>query len=474
MRDINRKFISFLLFQLWEIGVFCLAVTVGMIALENAGFGPAAAYADAAGLSILAVLALLWNRLLNAFDLYLSRRLVARSNEYFSLVFAVVIAAGFLALLGALLNQPLNQLPFLAWFMVTAVTFLLPGRLVSRLFLRAARAYGRNVRFVAIVGTGREGQSLARHILKTPQNGYRILGMFDVAAPIAPLQEPFRYEGDLNALTQRLMREPVDEVLIALPLEHNYPDVMRVLEICARTGVSARVTGDLLKPAGFAAPDIEQLGARAFLHYNARPDWGWQGYAKRGFDILGAGLGLVALLPILLMVIVAIKLDSRGPAFFVQNRVGRDRKTFKFLKFRTMVQNAEALQKDLESQNEAGGPVFKIKKDPRITRLGAFLRKYSIDELPQLINVLKGDMSLVGPRPLPLRDVERFEHDWHARRFSVRPGLTCAWVLKGRSQLAFDDWVQTDLEYIDNWSLMQDVNICLRTIPAVFRGSGAY
>jgi lipopolysaccharide/colanic/teichoic acid biosynthesis glycosyltransferase len=168
-----------------------------------------------------------------------------------------------------------------------------------------------------------------------------------------------------------------------------------------------------------------------------------------------------------------IKLDSAGPVFFVQERVGFNKRKFRMFKLRTMVANAEQKQAHLEKLNEADGPVFKIKHDPRFTRVGKFLRKSSIDELPQLLNVLKGEMSLVGPRPLPLRDYQGFEEDWLRRRFSVRPGLTCLWQINGRSSVSFKDWMILDMRYIDSWSFWLDLKILLQTIPAVLRGSGA-
>jgi exopolysaccharide biosynthesis polyprenyl glycosylphosphotransferase len=474
MHEGKWKFAAYVLFQLSEVAVFVVAFAAGMIALDQAGIITLADYAHPFFFGVLAVFAVLWNRLLNAFDLYLSRRLISRSNEYLSLVFAVAIASAFLSLAGALLGQPINSSVFLSWFMLVAVALLVPGRILGRLLLRTARAYGRNLRFVAIVGAGAEAQALARHIQANPQFGFQIRGLFDTAAMRATLPKDLNGGGSLRDLSQILMHEPVDEVLIALPMASRFDDIRRALNMCARTGVSARVTGELLLNIGYAAPEIEMIGNNPSLHYDAVPNWGWQGKVKRGLDVVGAGLGLIALLPLFLVVAILIKLDSPGPVFFVQTRVGKNRKHFNFLKFRTMIQDAEARQADLESRNEAGGPVFKIKSDPRITRLGHFLRKYSIDELPQLINVLIGEMSLVGPRPLPLRDVARFEHDWYSRRFSVRPGLTCSWVLAGRSQLDFDVWVQTDLDYIDNWSLLKDFKICLLTVPAVARGSGAY
>ena len=166
-------------------------------------------------------------------------------------------------------------------------------------------------------------------------------------------------------------------------------------------------------------------------------------------------------------------MTSPGPAFFIQERVGLNKRIFRLYKFRTMVKDAKQKQAELEDLNECMGAAFKITNDPRITTVGKFLRKVSIDELPQLINVLKGDMSLVGPRPLPVRDYNGFNEDWHRRRFSVRPGITCLWQVNGRHNIPFNRWMELDLEYIDKWSLFLDLSILIRTIPAVFKGSGA-
>jgi exopolysaccharide biosynthesis polyprenyl glycosylphosphotransferase len=194
---------------------------------------------------------------------------------------------------------------------------------------------------------------------------------------------------------------------------------------------------------------------------------------KRVFDVTAGGLGLIALAPLLAAIALAIRLTSPGPTFFIQERYGLNRRIFRMYKFRTMVANAEALQLALEHLNEAAGPVFKIRDDPRITAVGRFLRRTSLDELPQLINVVTGDMSLVGPRPLPLRDVRHFGEGALMRRFSVRPGLTGLWQVSGRSELGFEDWIRLDLQYIDRWSIGLDLKILLRTVPAVVRGAGA-
>jgi len=195
---------------------------------------------------------------------------------------------------------------------------------------------------------------------------------------------------------------------------------------------------------------------------------------KRLLDVVGASLILLVISPLLLVVALLVKLTSRGPAVFRQERAGMNGRVFTLYKFRTMVQGAEMDRAKLESKNEMDGPVFKIKEDPRITGVGKFLRKTSIDELPQLWNVVKGDMSLVGPRPLPTYEVEKFE-PWQRRRMSMRPGITCLWQVSGRNKVTtFVEWMRLDLEYVDRWSLGLDLKILLRTIPAVLGGRGAY
>jgi exopolysaccharide biosynthesis polyprenyl glycosylphosphotransferase len=196
-------------------------------------------------------------------------------------------------------------------------------------------------------------------------------------------------------------------------------------------------------------------------------------HLKRALDIAGAGVGLVLLSPLFVLVAVLVKCTSKGPVFFRQKRYGLNRRTFYIYKFRSMIVNAEAAQANLEHMNQNSGPVFKIFSDPRVTRIGAILRKTSIDELPQLLNVLKGDMSLVGPRPLNLRDVGRFSEGRLMRRFSVKPGITCLWQVSGRSNVNFDRWISLDLQYIDNWSLLLDLRILALTVPAVVKCRGA-
>ena len=209
------------------------------------------------------------------------------------------------------------------------------------------------------------------------------------------------------------------------------------------------------------------------MFFHSAPPFSWRTEIKRLIDLVGSFALLVLLAPLFLFISILIKLDSPGSVFFVQERMGYNKRRFRMIKFRTMVSDAEARLKDIEHLNEKSGPIFKIKKDPRITRLGRFLRKSSLDELPQLINVVFGDMSLVGPRPLSIRDALGLEESWQKRRFSVRPGLTCLWQISGRSNLTFEQWMKLDLEYIDHWSLLLDCQILMKTVPAVLTSRGA-
>jgi exopolysaccharide biosynthesis polyprenyl glycosylphosphotransferase len=200
---------------------------------------------------------------------------------------------------------------------------------------------------------------------------------------------------------------------------------------------------------------------------------GWPHLVKRVLDVCVSLVLLIVLAPVLFITALLIRLMSPGPIFFGQKRVGLNKRQFVMYKFRTMIPNAEKAQEQLLALNEMTGPVFKIKNDPRVTPIGRFLRKTSLDELPQLWNVLTGDMSLVGPRAMSVRDYQFFSEDWQRRRFSVRPGITCLWQVNGRNSIPFEQWMQLDMQYIDKWSLWLDLKILARTIPAVLKGSGA-
>jgi exopolysaccharide biosynthesis polyprenyl glycosylphosphotransferase len=307
-----------------------------------------------------------------------------------------------------------------------------------------------------------------------PELGYRIKGFVDEPpASIDGLKgTEYPLLASLSDFRSFLNQNPVDEVMICLPMKSRYEEAWRIVSLCEQEGIIVRLLSDLFNPK-LGRLRVESLGGQALITIITGALAGWPLIAKRLLDIVGSGLLLVLFSPVLLATVLLIKVTSPGPVFFVQERLGQNKRLFRIYKFRTMVQGADQMQKELEHLNEVDGPAFKIRDDPRITPVGKFLRKTSIDELPQLFNVLKGDISLVGPRPLPVRDYRNFHEDWHRRRFSVKPGITCLWQVGGRSDLDFDQWMKLDMFYIDHWSFWLDLKILLRTVPAVLQGRGA-
>jgi exopolysaccharide biosynthesis polyprenyl glycosylphosphotransferase len=252
-----------------------------------------------------------------------------------------------------------------------------------------------------------------------------------------------------------------------------FGQVERVIEICELEGVEVWLLADFFRTQ-ISQTTVDDLMGRPMLVFRSAPEASWQGVAKQMLDVVGASFALILLSVPLIIVGALVKLTSSGPILFRQERSGLNGRTFTMLKFRTMVSNAEQKKAELASFNEMDGPVFKISNDPRVTPIGRILRKFSVDELPQLWNVLKCEMSLVGPRPLPVDEIKRINDPAHRRRLSVKPGLTCLWQIRGRNEVtSFKDWVSLDLEYIDNWSLWLDLKILLKTIPVVVLGTGA-
>jgi exopolysaccharide biosynthesis polyprenyl glycosylphosphotransferase len=321
-----------------------------------------------------------------------------------------------------------------------------------------------------IVGTGPRGQRLYHELAVVRKAEYTVVGFVDSADQATSVALNGNMLGRLEDLEGILMRNAIDEVFIVLPIKSQYAEIQRVLETCERVGVRAKYLADLFETTWAVGEDD---GHGVSVEATPRSPEGWRLVAKRLIDLTGASTGLVLLSPVLVLAAIAIKLSSPGPVLYTQMRYGLNRRLFRMYKLRSMVVDAEALQTSLEVRNEATGPVFKIQKDPRVTPVGKWLRRSSLDEFPQLFNVLRGEMSLVGPRPLPTRDVHRFTEAALMRRFSVRPGLTCLWQVSGRSNLTFDDWIRLDLQYIDEWSMRLDVWVLLRTIPVVLKGTGA-
>jgi exopolysaccharide biosynthesis polyprenyl glycosylphosphotransferase len=347
------------------------------------------------------------------------------------------------------------------------------GRFSLRSFLKFIRRRGYNYRRVLLVGRNPRAEKIIGNILANPQFGVKILGFVD--APQNDSCSRFCDQPVLGGLTEierLLSRIVVDEVIVTLPLKSFYDEILGVIRTCEKTGVEVKIPSDLFKLSHSKSTINTYFGQRMIEFYSS-PRMQVQLVLKRALDLALSTSALVVLVPLFLAAALAIKLNSAGPVFFVQKRVGYNGRIFHMYKFRTMLKNAAELKGSIQHLNEMDGPVFKILDDPRITSVGRYLRRTSIDELPQLFNVLMGDMSLVGPRPPVPEEVEKYRlHD--RRRLSIKPGLTCTWQVSGRNRVSFERWMEMDQKYIDEWSLWLDVKILTKTIPAVLLQRGAH
>jgi exopolysaccharide biosynthesis polyprenyl glycosylphosphotransferase len=316
------------------------------------------------------------------------------------------------------------------------------------------------VRRVLLVGVGAEIQHIRKEIESQNTSHFKIAGVLDLNRESIKQLVQFLHDHSVN--------------MVILNTRHTGFDVVEAaIHACELEGVEVLLMAEFIKTR-LSRRSFDEFQGHPVVVFRTAPDQSWQSICKNVMDYFLSVLLIVLLSPLLLMVAALIKLTSPGPVLFRQQRAGLNGHPFTIYKFRTMVTDAERRQQELAAQNEMSGPVFKVTNDPRIIPIGRLLRKYSIDELPQLFNVARGEMSLVGPRPLPVDEVRRFDDMAHRRRLSVRPGLTCLWQISGRNKISdFTDWVRLDLEYIDNWSLWLDARILLRTVPAVLAGSGA-
>ncbi len=406
-----------------------------------------------------------WLFILSSFWLYRSKRLASREDEFADVLRAVAFCTMILATLILLAEWHIFPKRFLLMFAVISFILLSAIRLFKRKLLKQFRLHGRNLRSVVVIGAGARGQKIVKLIKENPEIGYHFAGFVD------DMNVP-DILGNLSQISKVLAENVIDEVIICLPIKTFYDQMETIAKAAEEQGITVRIYSDLfnLKLARAVAGEIGE--APILSLYTSRLS-DWQMFVKNFIDFTGGLILLLLLSPLMLVIAVLIKLNSPGPVLFIQERIGYNKRRFKMFKFRTMGIDAAAQQKDLEALNEAEGPVFKIKNDPRITSVGRWLRKTSLDELPQLLNILLGDLSLVGPRPLPERDFRKFKKLWFNRRFSVKPGITCIWQISGRSDTSFDKWILQDLEYIDKWSLTLDLKILLKTIPIVIRGTGA-
>ena len=417
---------------------------------------------------------LVWHVIFALSGLYRSRRLTALWGEIIDVIKATF--SGTLALFAfALLFRIQMVTPvFLAAFWTVSSAIIILSRVILRNVLKLMRIHGRNLSHLLIVGTNLRAMQFAQKIEKNKELGYHLIGFADNKwEDIGEFQTTeYHLVTDLDNLADFLSDHIVDEVAICLPMKQYSHEAPKIVSICQQQGIIVRYIFDVFIPE-LGQSKWEQFENDSVITIYTGEMNGVPILIKRGLDFSISLILIIILTPLLLITALLIKLTSSGPAFFIQERVGLNKRRFRLYKFRTMVVDAEQKLSRFEHLNEVSGPVFKIEDDPRITRVGKFLRKTSIDELPQLFNVLKGDMSLVGPRPLPVRDYKGFDQDWHRRRLSVRPGITCLWQISGRCSVPFEKWMELDMEYIDHWSLWLDFKILAKTIPAVLNGSGA-
>ncbi len=411
----------------------------------------------------------LWLAIFARQRLYNTRFIGRRIDEIRRIVNAVTLGVLSVALAGYLLGELVPRGALVVLFLV-AVAFVVVEREVARRVFAAMRQSGKLVRHVVIAGANPEGRELAAMLQAEPWHGYCVLGFVDdtVTDPQPVAGVPLL--GTVSDAAEIVRRHQGASVIVAASAIESQTTNRLARDLLER-GIHVELSSTLRDIASQRLT-VRPLGRFPVVYVEPIQRGGWRRVAKRTFDAVIAALGLVVASPVLAVAAVAIKMDSRGSVLFSQIRVGRDSKPFRVLKLRSMVPDAEQQLADLFAQNEADGPLFKMKRDPRVTRVGRLIRKTSIDEIPQLWNVLRGEMSLVGPRPALPHETEAWD-PLLTQRLRVKPGITGMWQVNGRSESSFEDYTRLDLYYVDNWSLLTDIAILLKTVPVVLSSRGA-
>jgi exopolysaccharide biosynthesis polyprenyl glycosylphosphotransferase len=426
-------------------------------------------------LKIYPIVLIIWSILLFTYESYHSHRTVPLTREALTTIRVVAVGTVLLATLAYLM--PLRQLSR-SWFILfaaMAAVLMVAEKILVRVIARWVRSKGLNYRTVLIVGTGRRATDIAHLIAHHQYWGYKILGFVSDGHRLSNGWARYRIFGNVPELKHILetgaIVEPIDEIVFAVTRK-KLDEMKQIFLLCEELGIRTRVAMNFFQNR-VARLEIEELEGVPFLTFTTTPSNEAQLAAKRALDIAVSMLLLALSFPVIAFAALLIKISSPGSVLFKQKRIGLNGRMFTLYKFRTMIADAHARRDEVAHLNEMNGPVFKMKEDPRVTPVGRWLRKFSLDELPQLWNVLKGDMSLVGPRP-PIPEEVASYHRWHRRRLSMKPGLTCLWQVSGRNEIQdFDHWMKLDLQYIDNWSPRLDLKILLKTIPAVLSGKGA-
>ena len=418
-------------------------------------------------LGVLACLA--WPLILDRFGIYGSHRREDLAGVLRSMAAATGAGVVMLSTVAFVIAAPIAPQFPLAFGALTFAS-LAALRVGGYAVLRAARRTGSNTRNLLVIGSGARAQYVQQVIAAHPEWGLRVVAFVDDGEPDGGPRVPRERVRKFIDVPALLRDEAIDEALIACP-RSLLPAIGSVVHACATVGVPVTLLSDLFGDR-LPAPQVRYFDSLATLSFAPVHHNEVDLAIKRLIDILGSAAALVLTGPLLALAALAIRLDSEGPVFFRQVRCGLNGRRFEMLKLRTMCADAESRKVELLHLNEMDGPVFKIHDDPRVTRVGRFLRRWSLDELPQLWNVLRGDMSLVGPRPPTPDEVAKYEPT-ERRRLSMRPGITCLWQVSGRNQIGFSEWMKLDLLYIDSWSLLNDLRLLLRTLPAVLLRRGA-
>lgn len=395
----------------------------------------------------------------------IARESVATFNAATTTV-AIVIVVSFM------LHQFDYSRGVLVYLWIFLTLFLIAGRLVARSTRSIAHHKGVGVRRLLVIGGSDAGKMVMQSVKARPDLGYEVVGFVDRRSiSRVPNFGRFQRLGSLHDLPELLGTEKVDDVVVALP-GSAHEELSSLVALCERRGVGLKLIPDTYN-MHLSRVQVDEIAGIPLLDVRERPIRTLERATKRFLDVV-AGVALMLLtLPIISILAVLIRLDSEGPAFIRQERLGKDGTPFTCYKLRSMYVNADQLLTQLLEKNEAGGPIFKMRNDPRCTRVGRYLRRLSLDELPQIWNVVLGSMSLVGPRPPLAREVVNYE-DWQFRRLEVKPGITGIWQVSGRSNLTFDEMVMMDIMYVDSWSPILDLKILVRTAVAVVAGRGAY
>lgn len=406
--------------------------------------------------------------LLHNAHLYYTDRYLSVSGEWLKVGRCVLLASILTALFIFILKLDIFSRVVFVESSFALLLSLSAWRTIKRLYVRYLIRKGYANRNILIIGAGRIGLTLAEEIKTFPYLGIRTIGFLDDAR--TGERDGTKILGKINDIEQIVKKFFIDEIYITIPSERKVS--VEIIQKGTKLGKTVRVVAEHFG-LPYSQVNLNYIGVIPLLIYFEKSVHGAESGIKRSIDIFISGAILILFTPLLVIIACLIKLESSGPALYVSKRCGRKGIIFNFYKFRSMIHNADSLKEQIRHRSEVDGPIFKIRKDPRFTKIGAFLRKYSLDEFPQLINVLKGDMSLVGPRPFPVEESEKIEYK-HTPRLNIRPGMTGLAQVKGRSGLKFNQWMRWDSWYLNNWSLGLDIKILIWTIPVVLRGKGAY